>query len=186
MPCGWRPVSRPSTDPRVVRWRSVAPSALWEPVQRFFPPPPARVLEVGAGCGRDAAWFATLGYAVTCVEPDRSLWPEGADWFADPLPRLNGPSGRFDLITLSAVWHLLEQSDWAAALVRLRTLAAPGARLILSLRMPPLRGAPDIVQLARRTGWRALAVHRRPLQQAGNRAQGVLWDWCVLVRVAPG
>lgn len=186
MPCGWRPVSRPSTDPRVARWRSVDPSALWEPVQPFFPPPPARVLEVGAGCGRDAEWFAALGYEVTCVEPDRSLWPEGAGWFADPLPGLSGLWGPYDLITLSAVWHLVERSDWAAAFARLAALAAPDGRLILSLRMPPLLGTSDIVLLARRSGWQSLAVHRRPSMQAGNRARGVMWDWCVFGPVAPG
>lgn len=185
MPCVWLHVSPLSVDPRSVRWASIDPAVLWAPLRPFFPAPPARILDVGAGSGRDAAWFSRLGYAVTCVEPDRRLWPISADWEADGLPALSGLSGRFDLITISAVWHLLPEHDWSAAFERLADLAKPGARLILSLRLPPMTGADDVAALAQGAGWQLHDVCRRSSLQAGNRTAGVMWDWCVFARVAP-
>src|SRR5919201_6232747 len=40
-----------------------------ELLERFLPPPPARVLDVGGGPGRYAAWMAGSGYAVHLVDP---------------------------------------------------------------------------------------------------------------------
>jgi SAM-dependent methyltransferase len=45
----------------------------FEHVQRWtlplIPPGPRRILEIGAGTGRDAAGFAALGHSVVAVEP---------------------------------------------------------------------------------------------------------------------
>jgi protein-L-isoaspartate O-methyltransferase len=38
-----------------------------------LPAPPARVLDVGAGSGRDAAWLTSLGLEVVAVEPSVAL-----------------------------------------------------------------------------------------------------------------
>ncbi|MCY4198668.1 MAG: methyltransferase domain-containing protein [Gammaproteobacteria bacterium] len=38
-------------------------------VLELLPKAGASVLDVGAGSGRDAAWFAANGYQVTAVEP---------------------------------------------------------------------------------------------------------------------
>jgi len=35
----------------------------------LLPPPGATILDVGAGSGRDAAWFAARGYDVVAAEP---------------------------------------------------------------------------------------------------------------------
>ena len=35
----------------------------------LLPPPGATILDVGAGSGRDAAWFAAKGYDVVAAEP---------------------------------------------------------------------------------------------------------------------
>jgi hypothetical protein len=40
-----------------------------EAVERFFPPPPARILVGGAGSGREAIWLCSLGYTVAAFEP---------------------------------------------------------------------------------------------------------------------
>jgi SAM-dependent methyltransferase len=47
----------------------------WEAsaIDRFFPPPPARVLIGGAGGGREAFALAARGYQVVAFEPSRSL-----------------------------------------------------------------------------------------------------------------
>lgn len=184
MPCVWLRVCPLSVEPRKTRWAAVDPVALWQPMRRWFPPPPTRILEIGAGTGRDAAWFSTLGYRVTCVEPNRDLWPDGTDWLADGLPDLNRVRGTYDLITIGAVWHLLPEHDRSAAFARIADLALPGARLILSLRIPPLSGAADVVGIASHAGWQMRDVSRRPSHQLGNRKAGVVWDWCVFERVA--
>ncbi|WP_431268363.1 class I SAM-dependent methyltransferase [Dankookia sp. P2] len=47
--------------------------AVHRAVRHLFPAPPARVLDVGAGTGRDPAAFAALGHAVVAVEPTAAL-----------------------------------------------------------------------------------------------------------------
>jgi protein-L-isoaspartate O-methyltransferase len=39
----------------------------------LLPSPPAAVLDVGAGSGRDAAWLAAQGYDVVAVEPSAAM-----------------------------------------------------------------------------------------------------------------
>lgn len=67
----------------------------------------------------------TLGYRVTCVEPDRDLWPDGADWLVDGLPAVKGMRGTSDLITIGAVWPLLPEHDRGAAFARISALPCP-------------------------------------------------------------
>ena len=40
-----------------------------ELLQRFLPPPPAAVLDVGGGPGAYASWLADLGYRVHLIDP---------------------------------------------------------------------------------------------------------------------
>ncbi len=47
-------------------------SGEWQALREFLPPPPARVLDVGAGRGIAAYAFASEGYPVTALEPDNS------------------------------------------------------------------------------------------------------------------
>lgn len=184
MPCVWLRACPLSVEPRKTRRAALDPLALWQPSRCWFPPPAARILEIGAGTGRDAARFSMLGHLVACLEPDRDLWPDGADRVADPLPPLNAVRGNYDLIRIGAVWHLLPEHDRGAAFARIADLALPGGRLILSLRIPPLSGAADVVGIASHAGWQMRDVSRRPSHQSGNRKAGVVWDWCVFERVA--
>ncbi|WP_420013573.1 class I SAM-dependent methyltransferase [Tateyamaria sp.] len=173
-------------EPLGIRWAAIDPARIWSGVTHWFPPPPARVLDVGAGTGRDAAWFASLGYDVDCVEPDRSLWPDGAAWGQDALPDLEGVTGPYDLITICAVWHLVPEPAWRAAFARLGDLASSEGRLILSLRCPPIRDAGQVIATAAAAGWHPAHHQRRASVQPGNRDAGVMWDWCVFSRVAQG
>jgi len=186
MRCACRPGWCVPVDPRRARWQAIDPAALWGPVRPWFPAVPARLLEVGAGSGRDARWFVDLGYDVHCVEPNRDLWPDAAPWQAASLPELNGVTGQFDLITLCAVLHLVPSRDWPLSFQRLNVLAAEGGRLILSLRRPPIMDLPEIITIAQAAGWRLVHQTRRASVQPGNRAAGVQWDWCVFDRVASG
>ena len=62
----------------------------------FLPAPPGLVLDVGAGSGRDAAWFARRGLEVVAVEPAAALRQEAGRlrpsaairWLDDRLPAL--------------------------------------------------------------------------------------------------
>ncbi|MFT5585347.1 MAG: SAM-dependent methyltransferase [Cognaticolwellia sp.] len=51
------------------RYDAVDVQALYAPAWPYFPAAPAPVLDIGAGSGRDAAYFAERGHPVTAVEP---------------------------------------------------------------------------------------------------------------------
>lgn len=80
-------------------WEQVEFERAHLPVLPFIPTTPGLVLDLGAGSGRAAAWFAARGWAVVAVEPAaglrevaRSLHPSDAiRWESDRLP---GPSAR--------------------------------------------------------------------------------------------
>jgi SAM-dependent methyltransferase len=116
----------------------------------MLPAPGATVLDVGAGSGRDAAWFAANGYDVVAVEPSdamlthaRTLHPSSRiHWISDSLPDLANVRRlglSFDLILLSAVWMHIPPAARQRSLRKLATLLAPKGRIAISLRL----GAPD-------------------------------------------
>lgn len=106
---------------------------------------PLRVLDVGAGTGRDAAALSALGHHVTAVDPStkmlrlaRSLHADrDVAWVADGLPTLSKTTGPYDLIVMSAVWMHVPPADRAKAFGRLTDLLAPGGRLYVTLRLGP-------------------------------------------------
>lgn len=114
----------------------------------MLPPPGATVLDVGAGSGRDAAWFAANGYDVVAVEPSeamlahaRKLHPSSRiHWVSDSLPDLANVRRlglSFDLILLSAVWMHIPPAARQRSLRKLATLLAPKGRIAISLRLGP-------------------------------------------------
>jgi S-adenosylmethionine-dependent methyltransferase len=127
-----------------------------ERLEATFPPPPARVLDVGGGSAIVAVPLAQRGYDVTVLEPSagmlevarRRIGDAAVDVYLvqagieDVRERTPGP---FDGICCHAV--LLYLDDPALHLASLRAVAAPGAvlslleknRLGLALR-PGLRG----------------------------------------------
>lgn len=107
-----------------------------------------RVLDVGAGTGRDAAWFARHGHTIIAVEPSEAMRRIGQrlhdglsiDWRDDQLPGLSEirESGeRFDLIMLSAVWMHVAPEDRPDALRSITSLLADNGMLYLTLRLGP-------------------------------------------------
>ncbi|WP_318528607.1 class I SAM-dependent methyltransferase [Aeromonas hydrophila] len=105
---------------------------------------PRRLLDVGAGSGRDAAFLAGLnsGNNVVAVEPCHAFSALGqhhtrtlaVTWVNDSMPALSHVIGPFDLILLSAVWMHLSLADRPLALARLGELLSPQGYLVLSLR----------------------------------------------------
>lgn len=109
----------------------------------------ARILDIGAGAGRDSHYLATHGQEndihVTAVEPAKTLADIGKQqtnhlnvtWLTDSLPSLNVVTRQeisFDLILLSAVWMHIPTSDRARSIRKLANLLKPGGKLVISLR----------------------------------------------------
>lgn len=136
-------------DRLAVQYEAISFAQLHRDVAHLFPPAPARVLDIGAGTGRDAAGFAGLGHHVTAAEPTTELRAHGmrlhADsniaWVDDSLPgltTLRASPDRFDLIMLTAVWMHLDRAERERAMPALAELLAPGGLAILSLRHGPV------------------------------------------------
>lgn len=55
------------------RYESISFADAHAPVLQLIPPAPCRVLDIGAGTGRDAAGFVGLGHSVVAVEPTQDF-----------------------------------------------------------------------------------------------------------------
>src|SRR5215216_1332464 len=108
------------------RYEAMSFAQVHRSVIHLIPAEPCRVLDVGAGTGRDAAGFAAMGHSVLAVEPTEAL-RSGAialhpspliEWLDDSLPELalvRARSEQFEIVMMTAVWmHLDEQQRRAA------------------------------------------------------------------------
>jgi SAM-dependent methyltransferase len=128
----------------IVRFEAISTRELLAPVADLLPVSPARVADIGAGTGRDAAWFASKGHQVLAVEPVRELRTAGMAlhgdrriaWLDDRLPDLAAARREraFDLVTACAVWQHLDDDDRAVGIRHLADMTADGGLLIMSLR----------------------------------------------------
>jgi protein-L-isoaspartate O-methyltransferase len=160
-----------NADRLIDRYEKLAPQAVHAAWIHLVPETRSRILDVGAGSGRDAAWFAGLGHCVIAVEPADNLRKKAialhsrADvrWIKDRLPGLNlvhRLNAGFDVILVSAVWMHLTQTDRPRAFESLYTLLNPAGILIISIRYGPVAGRPamfpatgsEIGNLARQLG----------------------------------
>jgi SAM-dependent methyltransferase len=170
------------------------------PVLHFLPSRPGHALDIGAGTGRDAAALAARGFAVTAVEPTAELRAHGERlhggsgirWLDDGLPELatvRAGGNRYDLIFLTAVWMHLDEGERAIAMERLADLAAPAARIFMTLRHGPVPegrrmfdvSAAETVALAALHGLRP--VHESAAPDMLGRPD-VSWTYLVLERPA--
>jgi SAM-dependent methyltransferase len=94
-------------------------------VRAALPPPPARVLEVGAGAGDLAAALADAGYEVVAIDP------AGESPAVRPmaLHELEEPAGSFDAAVAVISLHHVE--PLAESCLRLGELVRPGGALVL-------------------------------------------------------
>ena len=106
---------------------------------------PAFVLDVGAGSGRDAAWFSARGAEVVAVDPSAAVLETARGlhsdarihWIQDRLPGLERTMGlglSFDIVWLSAVWMHVVPADRPRAFRKLVSLLRPGGMMMISLR----------------------------------------------------
>src|SRR3954451_8247794 len=131
------------------RYESISFADAHSPVLHLIPPAPCRVLDIGAGTGRDAAGFTTLGHSVVAVEPTEEL-RRGAmllhpssmiEWLDDSLPDLTVVRARneeFDLVALTAVWMHLDAAQRQLAMPNISVLVRNGGIVIMSLRHGPI------------------------------------------------
>jgi 2-polyprenyl-3-methyl-5-hydroxy-6-metoxy-1,4-benzoquinol methylase len=138
-----------TADDRVRQYESVAFADVHRDILPLFPTTPSRVIDIGAGTGRDAAAFARLGHTVTAVEPTPELRAHGQrlhaqssiTWIDDSLPdldRVRATGERYDLVMLTGVWMHLDQPERERAMGRVAPLLRPDGLMALSLRHGPV------------------------------------------------
>jgi len=179
----------------LVRYEKMQFSEIYERVWYLLPEPPGRVLDIGAGTGRDAAGFAEWGYGVTAVEPVAEL-REGAqrlhpspdiEWIDDHLPDLSKVADRqagYCIVILSAVWMHLDAEERAKAMPIVTALMKPGGVLVMSLRHGPVPegrrmfdvSATETVALAKLQGCDCLFERLSGSREDINKAAGVTWS----------
>jgi SAM-dependent methyltransferase len=176
------------------QYESIPAAEAHRAVLHLIPAMPVRVLDIGSGTGRDAAWFASRGHSVVAVEPtDAMRVPAMAlhpspriDWLDDSLPvlaALRARSETFDLVMLTAVWMHLDEEQRRQAMPNLAALMRPGATVIMKIRhgpVPPGRrmfevSAEETIALAGNEGLRPVLNVRSESSQEKNRAAGVSW-----------
>jgi len=130
------------------RYEELQPEAVNQNWRHFIPAIKSVIMDVGAGSGRDAAWFAGQGHEVVAVEPAdalrqkaQSLHPSsGIQWLNDSLPDLKKVYDlnlKFDLILLSAVWKHIPLWEREKSMNNLADLLKPSGRLVMTLRHGP-------------------------------------------------
>lgn len=172
----------------ITQYEEVTFEQLHAQVLHLLPQRPVRVLELGAGTGRDAAWLAARGHLVTAVEPVVELRVHegpGITWLVDELPGLARVTGRFGLVTAVAVWMHLDEGQRRAAMRRVAGLLAPGGRLVLTLRHGPVPAGRRMFpvtaeETALLGGGSGLAEVHRSSRADGHGRAGVRWEQLVL------
>ena len=169
-------------------------------VLHLIPAAPCRILDIGAGTGRDAAGFAALGHTVVAVEPTAALRMHAAllhpssliEWIDDSLPALSVVSkrgSRFDVVMLTAVWMHLDNAQRRHAMPVVARLVASGGTMMLSLRHGPVPegrrmfdvSAEETIELAAAQG---LGLSLQYDRQVGLLARpGVSWTRLAFTRL---
>ena len=170
-------------------------------VLHLIPQTPARVLDIGSGTGRDAAWFASRGHRVVAVEPTdamripaKALHPQpNIEWLDDSLPELALLRTRretFDLVMLTAVWMHLDEAQRRRAMPVVAALVRPGGAIIMKIRNGPVPAgrrmfqitAEEAIELAQAEGLRLVLNARTESSQESNRLAGVNWTNLAFVK----
>ncbi|HEY0569009.1 MAG TPA: class I SAM-dependent methyltransferase [Xanthobacteraceae bacterium] len=183
------------------RYEGIPAADAHHAIRHLIPTTPCRVLDIGSGTGRDAAWFASLGHRVVAVEPTDALRLSAMalhpspriEWLDDSLPDLallRSRGERFDLVMLTAVWMHLDEPQRRRAMPNLTALARVNGTVIMKVRhgpVPPGRRMFEIspeetIELARAHGLHPVLNLRTESSQEANRLAGVTWTNLALVK----
>ena len=163
--------------------------------------PDARILDLGAGAGRDSKYMVQQGasnnISVTAIEPASMLAELGKQhtqglnvhWLQDSLPDLITVTQQevsFDLILLSAVWMHIPDSQRSRSLRKLANLLKPGGKLVISLRHGPSGDqrnmfdvcSDQLLQMSKEFGLSPLLVTEKNADIIGR--ESVTWQTVVL------
>jgi SAM-dependent methyltransferase len=180
-------------DALVRQYESIFFADVHAPVMHLFPRSPARVLDIGAGTGRDAAGFAAMGHVVTAVEPTAELRMRAIElhaspsirWLDDSLPELSLLYQRgevFDVVMLTAVWMHLDEAQRRLAMRRVASLVRPSGVMMISLRHGPVPAgrrmfdvtASETISLA--SAWGMTCIQHLEAGDGQLKRPGVTWD----------
>lgn len=183
------------------RYEAIPAPVAHAAVLHLIPHTPCRVLDIGAGTGRDAAWFAAMGHHVVAVEPTdvmrvgaMAIHPsENIEWLNDSLPDLAVLRSRaetFDLVMLTAVWMHLDADQQQRAMPNVASQLADGGTLIMKLRhgpVPPGRrmfevSSEETVGLARPYGLAPVLNIWSASNNEENRRAGVTWNTLAFIK----
>jgi SAM-dependent methyltransferase len=168
-------------------WFLVRRSFVLHQAQRYAPPSPARLLEVGCGTGATLRGLSSLfpDAKVTGVEPAASVVQvaaaAGCDVVQGSFEQLPVAAGSVDmLLALDVLEHL---DDDAAGLAEAGRALRPGGRLLVTVpALPSLWGPHDELNHHRRRYTRATLCDR--LVVAGFRIERVTYFNTVLLPLA--
>lgn len=180
----------------------------WDVFERFLPPVPARVLDVGGGPGVHAAHLAERGYDVALVDPVATHVAEARDRAAMQAAQGGGRGFTAEegdarslpfadasadaVVLLGPLYHLFEPAERLAALREARRVLRPGGVLLAEAITPHswLLDAARLGLLGDVAVWEDVAWNLTAgCSQAPNRLRDEVPDasvvggfWCVLQR----
>ena len=183
----------------VVQYESISFAANHRLIMHLLPPHASRVVDIGAGTGRDAAGFAALGHHVVAVEPTAALRARAMalhpspriEWLDDSLPDLAQLMARgeaFDVVMLTAVWMHLDAAQRQRAMPNVAALVQKGGMMSLSLRYGPVpQGRRMFAVSADETVELAITQGLRPVLRCEGLAPslgqpGVTWTRLAFIR----
>jgi ubiquinone/menaquinone biosynthesis C-methylase UbiE len=109
-----------------------------EIIQRYLPPPPARLLDVGGGPGVYSLWLAELGYEVALIDAvalhvEQAVEAGVVDARQGTADRLEFADSSVDrVLLLGPLYHLQEREDRLAALAEARRVLRPGSHAFVA------------------------------------------------------
>jgi SAM-dependent methyltransferase len=176
------------------RYENIPAADAHRPVLHLIPTSASRILDIGSGTGRDAAWFASQGHRVVAVEPTdamripaMALHPSPAiEWLDDSLPDLAVLRSRalsFDVVLLSAVCMHLDAGQRRRAMPNDASMVRTDGVMIMKIRhgpVPPGRRMFEVpieetIELARMKNLHPILNTRTESSQEQNRSAGVSW-----------
>lgn len=189
-----------ATPEFIADYEAIDIGLFYQGVMDLFLQTQSRIIDIGAGTGRDAAWLADWGHEVTAVEPVKKLSEAGKQlheqqnivWVDDSLPNLAKipNENQFELVLLAGVWQHLNDGEREIAIRKISKIIAPKGLVIMALRhgiASPNRPvfAIDVkatIELALQNQFEPLRQYEAASIRPQNIANGVTWTWLVLKR----